>query len=64
MSAEWTNTQIIECEDSVGATVTVFRQSDGNRQRLVLGNGREVFQNPDGTISTPETQGVLNIASV
>ncbi|MBE9639160.1 MHC class I heavy chain [Salipiger mangrovisoli] len=64
MSADWINIQIIECEDSGGATVTVFRQSNGDRQRFVLGNGREVFQNPDGTFAIPETAAVLNVMGV
>jgi hypothetical protein len=49
MSAEWTNIQIMECEDAIGRTVTVFRQSNGNYQRYVLGNGRQVDLYADGT---------------
>ena len=64
MSAEWTNIQIMECEDADGLTITVFRQSDGDRQRLVLGNGREVLQNPDGTFSIPETGSILYVMGV
>lgn len=64
MSAEWTNVQIMECEDADGLPITVFRQSDGNRQRLVLGNGREVLQNADGTLKIPEAASVLYVMGV
>ncbi|MBE9638743.1 MHC class I heavy chain [Salipiger mangrovisoli] len=61
MSAEWTNIQIMECEDVIGRAVTVFRQSDGTRQRYVLGNGRKVEANADGTFLIPESATELRV---
>ncbi|WP_235865286.1 hypothetical protein [Alloyangia mangrovi] len=64
MSAEWMNIQIMECEDVVGRAVTVFRQSDGTHQRYVLGNGRKVEANADGTFVIPETAMELRVMGV
>ncbi len=64
MSAEWTNIQVMECEDDDGKVVTVFRQSDGDRQRYVLGNSRRVAPNPDGTFTIPETARVLSVMGI
>ena len=64
MSAEWTNIQIMECEDAVGRAVTVFRQSDGAHQRYVLGNGRKVEANADGTFLIPESATELRVMGI
>ena len=64
MSAEWTNIQIMECEDEVGHAVTVFRQSDGTHQRYVLGNGRKVEANADGTFVIPESATELRVMGI
>ncbi|NDV51639.1 MHC class I heavy chain [Salipiger sp. PrR003] len=61
MSAEWTNIHILECEDEVGHAVTVFRQSDGTHQRYVLGNGRKVEANADGTFVIAESATELRV---
>ncbi|NDV52684.1 MHC class I heavy chain [Yangia sp. PrR003] len=64
MSAQWINIQIMECEDVVGRTVTVFRQSDGTDQRYVLGNGRKVEANADGTFVIPESATELRVMDI
>ncbi|MBR9839912.1 MAG: MHC class I heavy chain [Rhodobacteraceae bacterium] len=61
MSEEWTNVQIMECSSESGATVTVFIQSNGELERCVLGNGRRVDFNRDGTFTIPESQTVLSV---
>ncbi|MBE9639154.1 MHC class I heavy chain [Salipiger pacificus] len=64
MSAEWINLQILECEDMVGRSVTVFRQSDGAHQRYVLENGRKVEANADGTFVIPESATELRVMGI
>lgn len=61
---EWANLQIMECESNEGSSITVIKQSDGKRLRYVLGNGRPVNYNPDGTFTIPETSAVLSIMAV
>lgn len=63
MSKEWTNIQIMECQSEIGATVTVFKQSDGEHQRYVLGNGRPIAAHQDGTFTIPDSNTVLSVMS-
>ncbi|MCA1288050.1 MHC class I heavy chain [Salipiger bermudensis] len=64
MSEDWTNIQIMECEDLSGAIVTVFAQSDGEHRRYVFGNGHPLEVNRDGTFTIPESQAVLSVMSI
>lgn len=64
MLKEWTNMQVVECETVDGGTVTVFKQTDGEHRRYVLGNGREVMNNADGTFTIPETATDLTVVSI
>ena len=64
MLKEWSNMQVVECETIDGRTVTVFKQTDGTHRRYVLGNGREVLNNADGTFTIPETATDLNVVNI
>ncbi len=63
MSEEWTNIQVMECQSEIGATVTVFKQSDGEHQRFVLGNGHPIAANKDGTFTIPDSETVLSVVN-
>lgn len=63
MPSEWTNIRVFECESQDGEPVTVIKQSDGDECRYVLGNGRPVAHNGDGTFTLPESAEVLNLLS-
>lgn len=64
MYEEWTNLQVMECEADEGSLITVFKQSDGKQCRYVLGNGRLVALNGDGSFTIPGTSEMLSVAAV
>ncbi|WP_245710906.1 hypothetical protein [Citreimonas salinaria] len=41
--------QIMKCQSDEGTTTAVTKQADGKHLRYILGNGRCVNCNPDGT---------------
>lgn len=61
MPDEWRNLQVLECESHDGTPVTVIKQSDGSQCRYVLGNGKPVDCNRDGSFAIPETAQVLHV---
>lgn len=54
MPAQWTNMQIMKCQSDEGTTTAVTKQADGKHLRYILGNGRCVNCNPDGTVKIPK----------
>ncbi|NDV50744.1 MHC class I heavy chain [Salipiger sp. PrR003] len=64
MTGVWKTIQTMECEAQEGSRVTVFRQSDGTDTRFVLGNGRHIRPNPDGTFQIPDSDIELSVMAL
>ncbi|MCD1621084.1 MHC class I heavy chain [Salipiger manganoxidans] len=64
MQENWINTRVMECSAVNGDRYTVIEQGDGTQPRYVLGNGREVARNGDGSFTVPGTEAVLWITAL
>ncbi|HBT01840.1 MHC class I heavy chain [Salipiger marinus] len=59
MQDVWITTRVVECCATNGERITVIEQGDGTRPRYVLGNGRAVVAQQDGSFVLPGTDAVL-----
>ena len=61
MEDQWTTLRIVECSEANGETASVILQSNGRAERYVLGNGRSVEMNADGSFTEPQSRNILTV---